>query len=203
MIELPWLASVFTGWENAPNARIYDFPLKPVGIVLGVILILVHLFALVRSEQTKRALLAFPRSDKAGVILLLLSGLWFFILVTRIDLGEFHPHRRVFLTAIPLLCAGSLIFLRDLLAPRALSMFLLLAAEILLDAAFLREPVTRLLLPTLAYAWILLSLVWVCVPYVLRDQITWVVQSPIRYQTAVGAGLVYGLAVLLCAIIFY
>ncbi|MEZ5328982.1 MAG: hypothetical protein R3F19_28385 [Verrucomicrobiales bacterium] len=38
-------------------------------------------------------------------------------------------------------------------------------------------PITRLLLPLLAYAWIIIGLFWVGMPYVLRDQIAWVSAS--------------------------
>ena len=47
----------------------------------------------------------------------------------------------------------------------------LLAAEPLLEAAFLRPETSRLLVTMLAYLMIVVGLFWVTMPYLLRDQI--------------------------------
>jgi hypothetical protein len=119
------------------------------------------------------------------------------------DLGEFQPQRRLLMIIVPVLYFGGLFFMTEFLAVRALGMLALLAADLLLDAAFLRDPITRLFLPTLAYAWILLGMFWVGMPYLLRDQINWLTARPVRYKAACIAGLAYGAAVVVCAILFW
>ena len=73
---------------------------------------------------------------------------------------------------------------------------LVLAAEPMLEAAFLRPETSRLLVVTLAYVWAVLGMFYVGTPYVLRDQIAWLSKSPQRWTGAAIAGLAYGIAVL-------
>ncbi len=196
------LASVFRPGA-AQNGMLYDLPLKETGIVLGIALIIAHLAALFWSSQIKTGLKKLPRSEVAGSILLTLAAVWAFFLVWRMDLGEFQPQRRLLMIIVPILYFGALFFMTEFLAVRALGMLALLAADLLLDAAFLRDPITRLLLPVLAYAWIFFGMFWVGMPYLLRDQINWLTATPLRFRSACVAGLIYGAAVLLCAVFFW
>ncbi len=197
-----WLGSVFAP-DAAQNGMMYDLPLKPVGIALGLLLVVLHGLPLVRPSAAMQLLKRLPRSEAAGTVLLTIAALWAFALVWRMDLGEFAPHRRMLMLLVPVLYLGALFFMTEFLAVRALAMVLLLAANVLLDAAFMREPVTRLLLPALAYGWIGFSLFWVGMPWLLRNQIGWITAHGARFQVACVLGLLYGGAILICALLFY
>ncbi len=197
------LASIFTGPATAPNGMLYDLPLKPVGMALGAALILSHVLAFVFEKPLRKNLPSFPRSPIFGQILLSIAAVWTLLIVWRIDLGEMQPHRQKLMLAVPLMYVLALWQMREFLAVRALGMLFLLAAEPLLDAAFLRPEPTRLLLPTLAYCWITAGLFWVGMPWLLRDQISWLVKSAQNFRLAAGAGVAYGTAVLACALLFY
>ncbi len=82
-------------------------------------------------------------------------------------------------------------------------MFLLLVAEPVLEAAFLRPETSRLLLVVLAYAWATLGMFYVGMPYLLRDQISWLQKTDARWRAACLAGLAYGVAVLICSATLY
>lgn len=182
---------------------IYPVALKTVGLVIGLLLILSHAFILWRSGDMQKSLRQFPRSRPAGTVLIILAVIWSFFLVLHMDLGEFSHLRRLMLGAI---VAGGFLawrYMEEFLAVRALGMLALLAAEPLLEAAFLRPEETRLLLVVLAYAWVIAGLFWVGMPWTLRDQITWVTKSPLRFQAAAGGGVVYGAAILVCAAFFW
>lgn len=182
---------------------IYPFDLKTVGIALGLILILAHAFAFA-GDHCRRALLAFPRSRVAGTILIAIAGIWSFLLIREIDLGEFAGLRSKMLIAIVVGTILAWKFVPEFLAVRALGMIALLAAEPLLGAAFLRPETSRLLVVFLAYAWIIAGLFWVGMPWMLRDQISWVTKNgTFRLKAAAAAGAVYGLAVLVCAVLFW
>jgi hypothetical protein len=86
---------------------------------------------------------------------------------------------------------------------RALGILALLAAEPILSAAFLQPQLTRLLVVILAYVWLTLGLFWVGMPYLLRDQISWITKSISRLKTAAVGGIIYGAIVLVCALAFY
>ncbi|MGY8688942.1 MAG: hypothetical protein ACKVHP_14565 [Verrucomicrobiales bacterium] len=81
------------------------------------------------------------------------------------------------------------------------------AMGVLLDAAWFKVPETmawtKLLLPILAYAWIILGMFWVGMPYLMRDQISWLSHNGSRWKSVCIGGLLYGLLTLGCAIAFW
>ena len=94
-------------------------------------------------------------------------------------------------------------YVDEFLAVRALGILCLLAAEPLLDAAFLRPELSRLLVTVLAYVMIVAGLLWVTMPYLLRDQISWSTNSAGRWRVLSGVGFLFGLAILACAMVVY
>ncbi len=179
---------------------IYNLSLHTAGLILGLLLVVLHGLALVHSQGTRQLLRAFPRSRQIGVALLTIDAVWAFLLVTKMDLGEFTPWRQMILVAIVAGYFLTLIYVDEFLSVRALGILMLLAAEPLLEAAFLKPEASRLLLTLVAYAWATLGLFWVGMPYLLRDQIGWVSKTDGRWRVAALAGLVYGAVVLFCAV---
>jgi len=182
---------------------IYSISLYAVGLVVGIFLLITHLVALWRTKECGKWLQAFPRSRAAGTVLIVLAGIWSFLLVQQMDLGEFARLRNFLLLAI---VAGTILawlYVEEFLAVRALGMLALLAAEPLLGAAFLRPEQTRLLLVVLAYAWIVLGLFWVGIPWILRDQIAWILAAKNRLPAVALGGVLYGAALVVCAVAFW
>ncbi len=173
---------------------IYHLSMQTTGLAAGLLLILSHAAALVHPPTARRLAAAFPRSRTAGTLLILAAALWSFILVSRIDLGEFSPLRTVMLIGIAVGGILAWIFLAEFLAVRALGMLLLLAAEPLLESAFLRTEPDRVLLTLLGVAWAIGGLFLVGMPYLLRDALTWVSSNPLRWTAAATLGLIYGIA---------
>ncbi|MCB1096949.1 MAG: hypothetical protein KDN22_15345 [Verrucomicrobiae bacterium] len=185
-------------------AAVYDdLSLKTAGIILGILLIAGHIFAFLKREELTRWLKKMPRDKGIGVVILTIDFVWSWILISSMDLGEFQGIRQVLQIAIPVTYLLVINCVDEFLAVRALGVLLLLAATPVLDAAFLEMPITRLLLPLLAYAWIIIGLFWVGMPYVLRDQIAWVSASESRWKGACAGGIGYGLLMLICAVVFY
>src|SRR6195256_5553082 len=160
---------------------IYQLSLHTAGIIVGAVLILIGLLGLLKPDSAD-LMQRFPRSHVAGVILLTICLLWTFWLVATIQMGEFSGFRRPLLIALPIGYALVLRFVDEFLAVRALGILCLLAAEPLLDAAFLRYETSRLLITVFAYVLIVGGLFWVAVPYVLRDQINWSTRSVFRWR---------------------
>jgi hypothetical protein len=82
-------------------------------------------------------------------------------------------------------------------------MLLLLAAEPLLEAAFLKPGAGRLPLVLLAYAWAVAGLFCTGMPYLLRDAIAWLTRPGKRWAVACAAGALYGAALLIAPWIRY
>ena len=177
--------------------------LQTAGIAVGLLLIFGHIFALLRQDKILPALSKVPRSMNIGTLFLTVSFLWAWIVATSMDLGEFHHVRWLAQFALPVFFIGMLFIANDYLGARGLGIFLLLAACPVLDAAFLKPPVSRLLLSSLAYVWITLGLFWVGMPFTMRNQISWLQAKPVRYRMACFAGVAYGALVLAAALLYY
>jgi hypothetical protein len=190
-----------------------DLPLFTAGIALAVWLIGSHGWMLAKPTQAQRFLKQFPRNAFLGQILLGVGLAWFWLLIAppgygklsalAMDLGEFNGMKGILRIAIPAALVLVTISVRDFLAVRALGLVGLMAASPLLEAAFLKDPESRLLVPIYAYAMLTASLFFVGMPYLFRDAVTWVTSSPRRWNLAAGAGFAYGIAVLICAFAFW
>jgi hypothetical protein len=182
---------------------IYHFSLQSVSIVTGIILILIGLTGLIRpallQEWTKRL----PRSYVAGIVLLTIDLVWSLWLLATMEMGEFASFRRPLLIVLPIGYFLVLRFVSEFVAVRALGILCLLAAEPLLDAAFFRNEASRLVVTVFAYVLIVAGIIWVTMPYLLRDQINWSARSRWRWQFLHGLALAYGAAVLALAVTRY
>jgi len=179
---------------------IYPLSLYAVGLAVGLLLIVTHIIALVNEQEIRRFLKALPRSVWWGRLLLTVDAIWAFSLIATIDLGEFTSWRQTIMLGIVAAYLLTILFVEDFLAVRALGILLLLAAEPLLEAAFLRPQTSRLLLTLLAYAWATVGMFWVGMPYLLRDQIGWITKTDLRWKAAAIGGIAYGTLLLGCAL---
>lgn len=170
---------------------IYHLSLYTAGVIAGAFLVVVGVFGLIKPDFAQ-VMKQFPRSRVAGVVLLTICLIWTFWLVATIQMGEFSSFRRPLLIALPIGYVLTLFFVDEFLAVRALGILCLLAAEPLLDAAFLRYEMSRLLVTVFAYLLIIAGLFWVAIPYVLRDQINWSARSVSRWRFLHAIALIYG-----------
>ena len=181
---------------------IYHLSLQTVGVIAGAFLILISLPGLLKLDLATVAQ-RFPRSRVAGVILLTADLVWSFLLLATMEMGEFSAFRRPLLIVLPIGYVLVLRFVDEFLAVRALGILCLLAAEPLIDAAFLRYEKSRLVVTVFAYLLVIAGLFWVTMPYLLRDQIDWSSRTNTRWRFMNGLALVYGAVVLVLAITWY
>src|SRR5215831_10859727 len=129
---------------------IYHLSLHTAGVLAGAFLVVLGVLGLMKPDSAE-IVKQFPRSRFAGIVLLTICLAWTFWLVATIQMGEFSGFRRPLLIALPIGYALALRFVDEFLAVRALGILCLLAAEPLLDAAFLRYETSRLLITVFAY----------------------------------------------------
>jgi hypothetical protein len=182
---------------------IYHFSLQAAAAIAGIMLCLLGAAGLALHAPMQNGAAKFPRSRIAGIVLLAIALVWSFWLVSTMEMGEFSTFRRPLLIAMPIAFLLTVRFVDEFLAVRALGILLLLAAEPLLDAAFFRYEASRLVLTVLAYIIIGLGLVWVTMPYTLRDQITWLGKSTRRWRGLHALTFIYGGALIVLALFYY
>ena len=190
-----------------------NLPLFGVGLALGVWLVASHLVMLLKREQVEQALVKFQRDPKVGQILLAIGLGWFWLLCAPanlgvlsalvMDFGEFNSAKPILRILVPVMVLGVAVSVRDFLAVRALGLIGLMVAAPILQAAFLEDPISRLLLPIYAYVVLTLSMFMVGKPYLFRDALDWVRASKVRWQAFALVGLVYGVATTVCALLFW
>ena len=174
----------------------YDISLRTAGLLAGAFLLFVSLPGIVLPGPVRAALAKFPRSRATGAILLTIAFIWSFWLLFTMEMGEFSGFRRPLMIALPIGYVLTLRFVNEFLAVRALGMLVLLAAEPLLAAAFLRHEPSRLLVTVLAYILIVKGLFWVTMPYLLRDHLAWASRSTAVWLALNALALGYGAAIL-------
>lgn len=176
---------------------IYPISLGLALFIVGLLLVVLHGAALWKETKAKEWLKKFPRSKGWGAGLLGLATIWSWLLVANIDLGEFSNWRPRLEVIIPIMAFLTWRYVDEFLAVRALGIVALLAAEPMLEAAWMRPEVTRLPLVVLAYAYIIIALFWIGTPYTLRDQIAWVQKTSVRWRALCYGGLAYGALLLI------
>ena len=182
---------------------IYHLSLQTAGLIAGLFLLLVGLPGLIMPEFARGFAQRLPRSRVAGFALLTVDLFWTLWLLATMEMGEFSSFRRPLLIALPIGFFLVLRFVDEFLAVRALGILFLLGAEPLLDAAFFRMESSRLLVTVFAYLLIVAGLIWVTMPYLLRDQINWSARQPWRWRLTHMLALLYGAAILACAFMRY
>lgn len=185
-------------------------PLDWAGYFLGILLVATHGAALLFSGKIRAAMSSLHERHGAAAALLAVDFIWIFLLIadlpgTRlgVDLDFFAPYRPFLLLVCPLMWIALVTKVRELLFPRALGLFLLLLACPLLEAAFLKDPESRLLIPVWCYIVITLSIFWVAKPYLFRRMAAYVAARPALYAALAWTGLFYGCAVLACAVFLW
>ncbi|OAI55416.1 hypothetical protein AYO49_05590 [Verrucomicrobiaceae bacterium SCGC AG-212-N21] len=177
--------------------------MKTVGMVLGVLLLLSHLWAWLRADQVKEMAKEFPRHRFAGIALLAVCLLWCWFLVSCMDMGEFYTWRRWLMMLVPISFVLVITYVPEFLAVRALGTLMILAASPVLHSAFLQPQTSRLLLPTLAYVWAIAGMFLVGLPYLMRDWIDWLSKAPVRWNLAALGGAAYGAVLFVVAVVDY
>jgi hypothetical protein len=182
---------------------IYHFSLQTAGIIAGAFLVLFALPGLLKPDLVQSLAKCLPRSRVAGIILLTIDAVWSLWLLATMEMGEFSTFRRPLLIALPIGYFLTLRFVDEFLAVRALGILCLLGAEPLLDAAFFRYETARLVLTLFAYLLIAAGILWVTMPYTLRDQINWSARNNMHWRSVHGIVVLYGVALLALAVTLY
>ncbi len=183
------------------------------GVTLGVFLLMLHLLMFVKSAAMQQFLVKFPRNQKIGQVILGIGMAWFWLLIApegkgwisflAMDMTEFNAVKPILRLLLPVIFVLVAMSIREFLSVRALGLLGLLVAQPLLDAAFLKDPMSRLLIPFWTYGLVIASLFFVGMPYLFRDAVTWATASAARWKALCLGGLAYGLILIVSTFAFW
>lgn len=193
------------------SIHLYEkLPLQGTGLVMGIVLLVLLLVAVLKPAQTMAMLEKIHDNAQAGKMLLGFDTVWVALLLLKADwnplcmpLFEFEAARPMLLILCPVIWYILSTKGKELLFPRALGLFLLLTAIVPMSAAFLKEPMTRILIPLWWYPVLTIAMFWVAKPYLFRDEMAWLAKHPRLFRGTAVFGAVYGAAIILCALLFW
>lgn len=151
----------------------------------------------------RRWLDAFPRSVAAGRALSAVALLWSAWLLYHGELGRFESWKPMVYVAAPVAYVLVVIFMDELLAPRALGGILLLVPSPLLAAARWHPSPFRYVVVVFAYALVLTGIALVLSPYMFRRAMSAWHAHPRRAKAVSTAGLALAALLLLLALFVF
>lgn len=172
-------------------------------LVLGLVFVAMYLPILLAPERARDALRAFSRNALAAGVLSAVDLFWVAVLILQTDLDRFEYLKPLVYVLGPLSFYLVNKYMDELLAPRALGGFLLLAATPILDAARWHDSPARLLVTLIAYIGVVKGILFVLSPYRFRDFVNgWMTSIP-RVRAGAAFGLVLGGSLILLAFSVY
>jgi len=159
----------------------------------GIVLVALGAFLLWQRKAAAAMAMTFPRSETAAVVLMGLGSAWFLYHVLNLGEADFGNYRHFLFIGFAAVAVLSFVHAKDFLAVRGLAILVLLTAAVLLDAAFMQEPATRLFLVSFVYVAIVGALYLGMSPFRLRDFFQWLFATPRRPNFLGGLFLGYGL----------
>ena len=181
----------------------YFVSLRLTAIILGLIYLASHLPGALAPQRVGAFARKLPRNYPLGVVLMLLATLWFVVLTYVMDLGEISNMRMQLMTVWAVAGVLVAIFVPGFLAMRGLGCLLLMAAALMLDAAFLAQTPWRYVVTILAYGWVIKGMVLVYSPHLGRDMLNWATASEGRLRALSWPGVALGILLIVLGIFVY
>ena len=189
-------------------------PMNYVGFALAAWLIGFHLWMILKKEQSQKFLTALPRNYAWGAVLMAIAMLWVWILIIpgekpsfynylSMPLGDFNPLKVYLVIGVPVAAYLVITQVKEFLAVRAIGLLLLLAAAPILYCCFQDWPTGKHLLSVYAYVMILAGGMFMAKPYLFRDLVDKAKKSNALWLGGAVLGILYGVAVLICSIMFW
>ena len=172
-----------------------EISLANLSMILGAMALAKGVYFITAGKKAREMIKAFPRNDNAGYLLILISMVWFLLILKDENMADFEKYRTVFNVFILATGIGSCLYLKDFLAVRGLAVLMMLIAKLIVDAARFHESEWRLVLVTAAYLMVIGGMWFTVSPWRCRDLIDWAIASDKRYK--VLCGIRVGLGVLL------
>ncbi len=142
--------------------------LASLSLLLGLLAVMCGGLSLLFPAPVRAGLVKFPRSVWPGRILLAVDMVWSAWAVNQMHFGGFDSAKVHLYWLAPVCIVLGCLYLEELLSVRALGGLLLLAAGPMLNVARFHPSAWRLVIPVLAYVWIIVGLFFLLCPWWFR-----------------------------------
>lgn len=167
--------------------------LSELSLLVGGVYVVLHMPLVITPRATLKGLRIFPRNFWMGAVLAAVAVIWSAVEVNAMPLGNFIGGYKWLLWIItPVVYALVLMFMNELLAPRALGGLLLLSANPVLSIQCLYASQATWLIAGLAYVWVVAGAWLVLSPYRFRHAVEVVCASAGWCRVAGAAGVFIG-----------
>lgn len=178
--------------------------LSIVALLIGLLALTAGGLSLLIPARIRAGLAAFPRSIWPGRILAAIDLVWAAYNLTLMHLGMFDAWKVHLYWMTPVAIFLCVKYLDELLSPRALGGFLLLAAGVVLNIARWHPSEWRLVVTVIAYVWIFLGLTFLLSPWRFRRLTSWIAGSNDRAVRITGTvKALLGLGLITLALLVY
>jgi hypothetical protein len=177
--------------------------LQWIAIILGMLATAGGLVGVFRPDLVRRFAELFPRSNAPA---------WFFMalccwLGTKealgMNMGFLDAYKKYIYVISPAVFVASVVYMKELLAPRALGGFLLLIAVPILQIARWHESPWRLVVVVIVYLWIICGLVLLLSPWYFRKMYEPLLANETRFKVAAYGKIALSILLLLLGIFVY
>ena len=168
-----------------------------ISISTSFILLFIGLYSWLTRKNITAKMLFLARSNKVAVILLSISLAWFmFRYVKNLSEADFGNYKLIIGSVAVFIYFGSFVLVKDFLAVRAACILCLFYSREVLDAAWLQDPPGRLVLVSVTYLIISMSLYFGAWPFRFRDFFQWLGLEKTRTSIFAFAMMITGLFLL-------
>lgn len=177
--------------------------LQAIAIILGVLAIGGGLVGIVRPELIRKFAELFPRSVVPAWIFTALCCWLGAKEALGMNMGFLDAYKKYIYVISPAVFVASVVYMKELLAPRTLGGFLCLIAVPILEIARWHESPLRLVVVVTVYVWIVFGIVLLMSPWYFRKLYKPFLENEALFKaTAVGKAL-FGIVLLALGILVY
>ncbi len=177
--------------------------LQWIALILGGLATAGGLVGVLRPELIKRFAEWFPRSTIPAWILTAFCCVLGAKEALGMNMGFLDAYKNYIFVLSPVVFIACVVYIKELLAPRALGGFLLLIAVPILQVARWQESAWRLVVVILVYLWIVYGLVLLMSPWWFRKTYAPLMENSARLKTVAYAKTALGIVLLLLGLFIY
>ena len=90
-----------------------EISLANLSMILGVMALAKGVYFITAGKKSREMIKAFPRNDNAGYLLILISMVWFLLILKDENMADFEKYRTAFNVFILITGIGSCLYLKD------------------------------------------------------------------------------------------